>query len=62
MKNQFVFRFKPLPAAMGEFVDRRRLAQMFRSYRSDRRKYRILRIPDGYSVTCGLATAIISRI
>jgi len=35
---------------------------MFRAYRADRRKYRVSRIADGYSVTCGFAKAIISRI
>ena len=62
MKTQFLFRFAPMTVAMAEYVDRRRLAQMLRSYRSDRAKYRVSRITGGYSVICGSAKAIISRI
>ncbi len=62
MKNQFLFRFARSPVSMATHVDRRRLAQMFRAYRADRRKYCVSRIADGYSVTCGSAKAIISRI
>jgi hypothetical protein len=62
MKTQFLFRFAPSPVDMATYVERRRLAQMFRAYRADRRKYRVSRIADGYSVTCGFAKAIISRI
>lgn len=62
MKTQFLFRFAPMPVAMAEYVDRRRLAQMLRSYRTERAKYRVSRIADGYSVICGSTKAIISRI
>lgn len=62
MKTEFLFRFVPMTVAMAEYVDRRRLAQMLRSYRSNRVMYRVSRIADGYSVICGSTKAIISRI
>ena len=62
MKTEFLFRFVPMTVAEAVYVDRRRLAQMLRSYRSDRAKYRVSRITDGYSVICGSTKAIISRI
>jgi hypothetical protein len=62
MKNQFLFRFARSPVSMATHVDRRRLAQMFRAYRAKRSAFHISRTADGYSVTCGWAKAIISRI
>lgn len=62
MKTQFLFRFAPMTVSTAEFVDRRRLAQLLRSYRSNRSMYQVSRIADGYSVTSGSAKAIISRI